>query len=472
MSKGKELAKNTVIIAVGRLTTQFSSFLLIPIYTLILSPESYGFLDLVLIYIGLLGPSLTLQVEMAAFRLLLDTRGASDETAQSRIITSAYSILITGVILGVALIAIASTLFNINYGLSIALLLASQSLLNLNLQISRGVGNNKQYALTSIITGISMIFFNVLLLVVLDLEVVGVLLANSTANIIGVIYLTSTLQLHKHLKVSYASLSSVKSLISYSWPLIPNHLSLWGINGINRTIISLLLELHALGVYAVASKVSQLYTSIYSIYAMSWTESVSTHIKSKDEFISHTTNATARLFGALALLLLPVISIILPAILTPEYSLAREIIPLLIIGSFFSSLVAHYGAIYIAVKKTKEVAKVTLQALLISSIITLATIQHIGIVAPALSMALTYIYISYVRHRDIQKYTTVKYTSSTILYLLSMTVSMNYLYYLNSTTANILSLVVGLLFFTIINRGTLSKIYSASIKRLNNKPGV
>ena len=76
-SAGKELAKNTAIISIGKICTQVVSFLLLPIYTNILSTEEYGAVDLIITYTALLLPLVTLQLEQALFRFLLDKRGNS-----------------------------------------------------------------------------------------------------------------------------------------------------------------------------------------------------------------------------------------------------------------------------------------------------------------------------------------------------------------------------------------------------------
>ena len=47
MSKKKELAKNTIIIFLGKVCTQLISFLLLPLYTSYLLTEEYGLVDLV-----------------------------------------------------------------------------------------------------------------------------------------------------------------------------------------------------------------------------------------------------------------------------------------------------------------------------------------------------------------------------------------------------------------------------------------
>lgn len=52
MSKNKELMFNTLIISIGKICTQFVSFLLIPIYTNYLLTSDYGYIDLIQTYIS------------------------------------------------------------------------------------------------------------------------------------------------------------------------------------------------------------------------------------------------------------------------------------------------------------------------------------------------------------------------------------------------------------------------------------
>ena len=79
MSKQKELIKNTTIIFLGKIATQFLSFFLLPIYTNYLSASDYGTVDLILTYISLFVPIITIQQEMATFRFLIDSRNDGKE---------------------------------------------------------------------------------------------------------------------------------------------------------------------------------------------------------------------------------------------------------------------------------------------------------------------------------------------------------------------------------------------------------
>ena len=64
MSKKKDLVKNTFIILLGKVCTQFLSFFLMPLYTNVLSSSEYGTVDLIITYVALFVPVITLQIEM------------------------------------------------------------------------------------------------------------------------------------------------------------------------------------------------------------------------------------------------------------------------------------------------------------------------------------------------------------------------------------------------------------------------
>ena len=72
MSKGKDLAKNTAIVSIGKICTQLITFFLLPVYTAVLSNEEYGVVDLLNTLTSLLLPIATLQIEQGIFRYLLD----------------------------------------------------------------------------------------------------------------------------------------------------------------------------------------------------------------------------------------------------------------------------------------------------------------------------------------------------------------------------------------------------------------
>ncbi len=79
MEKNKELIKNTIIILLGKFCTQFLSFFLLPLYTGVLSANEYGTYDLIVTYTSLFVPVISLQLEMAIFRELIDVRNDNEK---------------------------------------------------------------------------------------------------------------------------------------------------------------------------------------------------------------------------------------------------------------------------------------------------------------------------------------------------------------------------------------------------------
>ena len=92
MSREKSLVKNTFIIALGKISTQFISFLLLPLYTALLTTEEYGTVDLFNTFVRLLLPIATLMIEQAAFRFLLENHMRN--TSSSRIVSNSFVVLV------------------------------------------------------------------------------------------------------------------------------------------------------------------------------------------------------------------------------------------------------------------------------------------------------------------------------------------------------------------------------------------
>ena len=91
MNKKKQLAKNTLIIFLGKVCTQLISFFLIPLYTAYLATDEYGIVDLVQTYVTLLVPIITMELEMSIFRYLVDSRTDSKDT--KKLISNNFYIL-------------------------------------------------------------------------------------------------------------------------------------------------------------------------------------------------------------------------------------------------------------------------------------------------------------------------------------------------------------------------------------------
>ena len=92
MNQKKELMKNTLIISIGKFSTQLVSFLLLPLYTSLLTTTEYGRYDLLNTISIFLIPCITLLMEEGMFRFLIDAKDDKEKGEVFSITTTTTTI--------------------------------------------------------------------------------------------------------------------------------------------------------------------------------------------------------------------------------------------------------------------------------------------------------------------------------------------------------------------------------------------
>ena len=221
----KSFIKNTIIIFLSKFCTQFLSFFLLPFFTALLSTEEYGYFDLYSTYAWLLAIFLTLQLENGIFRFLIDKRENNSEI--KKIITNGIIVILVQLLIFMSIYFICLKILKIKNIEYIFIMTLSTSLLNLMLQISRGLGKNIEYGLASIISGSSNVLLCILFIKYLSMKLLGIVLAYVFSNILASLFLIFKIKIYKYISFSVLSKNKIKELIKYSFPLIPNSISSW-----------------------------------------------------------------------------------------------------------------------------------------------------------------------------------------------------------------------------------------------------
>ena len=468
MSRKSTLIKNTLIIAVGKISTQFLTFLLLPLYTAYLSVAEFGTVDLAMTYVALLVPLAMLSLEMGVFRFLIDARKKEDE--KKRIITNALQVVVAGGLAALALYFIVNMFVTIPHGGYVIGAIIAMIFSNFFLQIARGFGNNLQFAIGGIVTGVSTIIANIAFIVFMGMGADGMLLAIGIANAIGAAYLFIALHLRKYIGVEIGDRALKRQLLGYSMPLIPNGISWWVINAADRTIITIVLGVAANGIYAVAYKFPLIFNGLFSFFGMSWTESASVHINSpdRDKFFSQTMNASIKLFGALGALIIAGVPFIFSWFVNEEFAEAYLYIPILIIGAFFNSIVGLYSAIYIAKKLTKQVMTTSIMAAAINISFALVFIHFIGIYAAAIAMGVAFLSMALFRHHDVKKYVTITYERGVFWKLAVLFLLVTVSYYIYEPYSVITGLILASVGALWLNQSVFKKILQKLLQKKTN----
>ena len=469
MSREKELTKNTIIVSIGRICTQCISFFLLPLYTAKLSTEEYGTVDLLNTYVSLLIPIIIFEIQQAIFRYLVDNR-KDEEEKEVLISTTIFSAIVQSILYLLIYCVIAQFIKN-EYKYFLATNVVANIFSSIMLQISRGLGNNKVYTMGSFITASLTIILNVIFIVCLNMGAYGMLAASLISNIICSIYIVIRLKIYKYIKLKSFNFSKLKKLWKYSIPLIPNSISWWIMSASDRTIITAFLNVGANGIYSAANKFSSVFSTFYSIFSITWTESAAIHIKEDDsaEYFSKTINRVFKLFASLCFGIIGFMPFVFPIMINPNYSEAYQQIPILMLGALCNAMVALLSALYIAKKMTKTVAQTSIISAIINIVVNLALIKWIGLYAASISTFLAYFIMMLIRMKNIKKYIDIKFDKRIMLEISILAIIILILYYINNLAANIVLFIAVIIYAIYANFDIIHIIRHNSLKKIIKK---
>ena len=460
MSKKVELLKNTAILAFGKASVQVVTIFLLPIYTTYLSPEEFGFYDLVIVYITLLAPALTIQMEASVFRHLIDVRNNS---YGKKIVISTVIRIVAG---SIAVIAIASVLLgvlvDIPHQFLVTVMLILFAFNGVMMQVARGLGRNSVFAVGSIASAIVTLCISIVCIVGLRMGVDGVFLSMTAGYVVSIVYMVVSTRTWQFIDLRISDKCMRKSLLSYALPLIPNQAALWVVSAADKTIIALLMGVAANGIYAVAGKFSLMLVSFFGVYNMSWTESASLHINSNDKdkntFFSDSFNTGMRIIVSASLLMISVLYLVFPLLVSEGFSQAYNYIPLLVIGAMASAAMSMYGAIYIAMKMTRRVMVTSLCAAMLSIVLALLFIPIFGLYGAALSTTFGFGFVALIRYFDTRKYVQITYDKIDYGVLAVACISVGVLYYTRSFEGSIIAAVISVIAVVFVNQKDIQAI--------------
>lgn len=465
MNKEKEFTKNTIILLLGKFSTQFISFLLIPLYTRKLTTSDYGYVDLVQTYITLFVPILTLKMDSVAFRFLVEAR--ENKGRQKEIITNIVYIMIISLLITVFLSILALFFLKIDYISFITTNIIILLISNVFLQFLRGLGRNKEYALYSLLVSIITIVSNIILIVFFNFGANSILISASISNAILIIIIAKKLQLVRLIDKNLINKREMKVFFKYAIPMIPNQLSWWIVNASDRTIISYFIGMSYNGIYTISCKFSNIINSIFNIVGMSWQETICLHIndKNRDEFISNMFNVVFNLFSTLSLLIIAVLPFLFDFIIGSEYVDSYRYIPILLLANIYYIIIGLIGGIYVGLKKVKEIANTTIVSAIINIVINIILITRIQLYAAVYSTLIAYISMFIYRYIDVKKY--VKIELNKYFFVL-----INLIFVLTSITYRIRYYVIDVSIFIFIilysllsNRSIIKKALYCSKKK-------
>lgn len=410
MSEKSRLIKNTGLIAIGNFGAKMVSFLLLPLYTSILTTEEYGTYDFIVAVSAFLAPIATMSMQEAMFRFIIDSGNKGEEF--KKIITNALSIVTAGIlVLGVALLGtgVILGLENCQY---IWLYISAGALYSFSNNILRGLGEIKKYAIVSSAKNIMQLMINVLVVAVFRWGMTGLLFSMCVSEIIAFVVVAIEVRIWREINLKYISSSTIKPMLKYSLPLIPNALCAQIINMSDRLVISGFMGASANGIYSVSYKFPNMIETVYHYFYTAWSESASrVFAKGKEkaeEYYQSLHKTISDMMFSVIILMIAGMPIMFRIFVRGDYIKGFDYIWILLLAMYFDCLAKFYSGLFTALKKTDVMAVSTLIAAIINLVVNIALIKFIGLYAAAGSTLLADMVLVFIRKIKLKEYIELK----------------------------------------------------------------
>ena len=465
----RDLFKNTFIIAIGKFSTQILSYLLLPLYTSILSTSEYGIYDLLVTICIFVIPLITIMMEESMFRFLIDEE---TETGKKKVMSTAclYALVSTTIWCGLGYCIL--YLIGYQYTAVFILYVISSIFMKLTNGISRGLSKIKLYSLSNVVLSVLTIGLNILLIAVYRWGVYGLLCATIIANLLTSAFVLLKLKVYKYIHPEYYDRKKLKVMLQYSFPLVPNNISWYIINISDRIIVSSFLGSSVNGIYAMANKFPNIMNNFSGFFFTAFKENVAIAVKKDDyeKYYNEIYVIVHNAFIAISLLIISILPFIFHIFIKNDYVASFEYIPLLVIALYYGNMAGFYGTLFTAFKESKIIGKSTICGAIVNLVVHLALIYFVGIYAAIISTLVANYAVAIYRKIKLKEYVKLHPLKNYYLAIM-MLVLVTGLYYCKNFYINILSLFITTTYILIVNKDLIMDIKKMIVGKVNKKRG-
>lgn len=461
MNEKSRLIKNTGIIAIGNLSTKLVSFLLLPLYTSILSTSEYGTVDYIISLSVFFAPVISLLMDESMFRFLIDCKNDKEKT---QVISISLIYILIGSIIFLFIALPVKYLFNFSYANYLIVYVLSIVLSSMISALLRGIGRTDKYAVYNFLISVSQLVLNVVFIALLSYGVDGMLLASIISHAVFPIIYVYNMKLWRYISFKNIEKKLAVDMIKYSIPLIPNKLSWTIINLSDRIIIMNVLGSNQAGLYAISNKFPSLMDMIYGFFYQSWKESSARIVneKSKDQFYNEIYNYLKKIMFSIVLCIISFMPIAFKIMINSSFYDAIWYVPILLLGTYYANISGFYGGIFTAYKDTKIMGVTTIVAALLNLVINILLIWKVGLYAAAISTFVSNFVVYLYRKNKVSSYVKLfenRRENFIAYFILFIVIS---LFYLNTTISIVVSCLISI-FYGILNNLQLLKSFSKLI---------
>lgn len=404
--KYKYLGKNTIIFAISSFGTKVLSFLLVPLYTAVLTTAEYGIADLITTTATLLVFILTLNISSSVLRFTIEQKSYG-----RNILSFGFRILLIGTFFCMSILGLIYSADWLDwpacYYAFMVLYFFATALYEMMTNYLRAVNKVKEVAVAGIMSSTIIIFGNILLLLVIKAGIIGYLISIGLGPLLASVY--CMIVAHEPITTYFCvncDNKVQKDMLIYCIPLIFNNIALWINAFLDRYFVTYFCGVSENGIYSVAGKIPTILSTCYSVFANAWTLSAITEFdpEDKDGFFSNTYNTYSALMTVVCSTIILMNIPLAHFLYSKKFFTAWRYSSILLISVMFNTLTVFQGSIFTAAKKTKDIAMTTMVSAVVNMVLNILLIPTIGALGAAIATAVAYFAMFWTRYKSLKKF--------------------------------------------------------------------
>lgn len=409
MSRYKKLISNTLILGAGTFASKVIVLLMMPFYTLILSPEQFGVADLVAQTANLIIPIACIGICEGLFRFSLDCED------RKKVFSTGIFALSLGSACMFALLPLLGFFKDLNgYVLLIGCYVVCANFHSACAQYIRAQGRTGLFALQGILNTVLTVVLNILFLAVFELGAFGYVLSVVIGDLSVTVLIFFVARLYRDFSPKDISGVTLRDMLKFSIPYIPTTM-MWLITSVSdRYIVRAFCGIDETGLYAAAYKIPTLLTLVCTVFIEAWQFSAVKDATTEDrsDFFSAVFKSYQGFIFVAASALIGASKIFTEILLADSYYESWRYVPILVVATLFSSLVSFMGSVYFVEKKSVLSMVTALMGALINVVLNFVMIPDHGAMGAAVATLISYLAVYIIRAYDTKRY--VKFDLHTV----------------------------------------------------------
>ena len=403
MNRYRKLFSDTVILALGTFGSKLLVFLLMPLYTYLLSPSEYGVAELITSTANLIMPLACVGITTGIFRF------AAEKNADREEVFSSGVALLGGGFFCLLLVGVPLSVFGAFPWETrlIVLYVLFADVQAVCAQYVRAIDRTRLFAVQGILNTLVTILFNLLFLMVFHLGVTGYVLAVICGNAFTILFLTFTARLWRAFSFRKIRKQTVWELFRFSLPMIPATVC-WLITDLSdRYLVTYFCGTEENGIYSAAYKIPSIVNLMTGIFMQAWQFSAVAEASDEESCRNFYTEVfrgflSVVMIGSAGLVLLS--RFLSRILLDASYFGAWRYMPVLLVAAAMESVVSFLATIYLVRKKTLHSFLTAMAGTVLNLVLNFLFIPRYGALGAAVATMASYAAVLLLRLIDAPRF--------------------------------------------------------------------